>query len=171
MKNNKKYKIIIFILILFIFINVFFGLNLFLIIKTNNLISITIDDKTNEVFEVNNDNVVPNNIYKYNININSIVTDDFIIEIDLINENKSELENFLNIEIIFMNNILYKGSLNELVDKTILYNHNFVKDKTYELQIIYYLDNNTSNNTQTNKSNFDVLVSVKKEGGYYEKSN
>ena len=33
------------------------------------------------------------------------------------------------------------------------------------------IDNNTSNNTQTNKSNFDVLVSVKKEGGYYEKSN
>ena len=70
-----------------------------------------------------------------------------------------------------MNNILYKGSLNKLIDTKILYNHNFVKDKIYELQIIYYLDDNTSNNTQTKKLDFDVLISVKKEREYYEKSN
>ena len=164
MKKNKILLIIIIILIVLILIGIIITLYLYRISAKEKYVSISVFDTTSEVVEVNNNSIVPNIKYNYPIIIKTNKEGKYKISLNIINDSIDDLEKYLFIEIIFLNDVLYSGKIIDLLNNQISFEYLLIQNKNYEINVKYYLNNDVSNETQLMESNFDIQIIVNKEG-------
>ena len=164
MKKNKILLIIIIILIVLIFIWIIITLYLYRISAKEKYVSISVFDTTSEVVEVNNNSIVPNIKYNYPIIIKTNKEGKYKISLNIINDSIDDLEKYLFIEIIFLNDVLYSGKIIDLLNNQISFEYLLIQNKNYEINVKYYLNNDVSNEIQLMESNFDIQIIVNKEG-------
>lgn len=164
MKKNKILLIIIIILIVLILIGIIITLYLYRISAKEKNVSISVFDTTGEVVEVNNNSIVPNIKYNYPIIIKTNKEGKYKISFNIINDSIDDLEKYLFIEIIFLNDVLYSGKLIDLLNNQISFEYLLIQNKNYEINVKYYLNNDVSNEVQLMESNFDIQIIVNKEG-------
>ena len=164
MKKNKILLIIIIILIVLILIGIIITLYLYKISAKEKYVSISVFDTTSEVVEVNNNSIVPNIKYNYPIIIKTNKEGKYKISLNIINDSIDDLEKYLFIEIIFLNDVLYSGKIIDLLNNQISFEYLLIQNKNYEINVKYYLNNDVSNEIQLMESNFDIQIIVNKEG-------
>lgn len=164
MKKNKILLIIIIILIVLILIGIIITLYLYRISAKERFVSISVFDTTSEVVEVNNNSIVPNIKYNYPIIIKTNKEGKYKISLNIINDSIDDLEKYLFIEIIFLNDVLYSGKIIDLLNNQISFEYLLIQNKNYEINVKYYLNNDVSNEIQLMESNFDIQIIVNKEG-------
>lgn len=164
MKKNKILLIIIIILIVLILIGIIITLYLYRISTKEKYVSISVFDTTSEVVEVNNNSIVPNIKYNYSIIIKTNKEGKYKISLNIINDSIDDLEKYLFIEIIFLNDVLYSGKIIDLLNNQISFEYLLIQNKNYEINVKYYLNNDVSNEIQLMESNFDIQIIVNKEG-------
>lgn len=164
MKKNKILLIIIIILIVLILIGIIITLYLYRISAKEKYVSISVFDTTSEVVEVNNNSIVPNIKYNYPIIIKTKKEGKYKISFNIINDSIDDLEKYLFIEIIFLNDVLYSGKIIDLLNNQISFEYLLIQNKNYEINVKYYLNNDVSNEIQLMESNFDIQIIVNKEG-------
>ena len=164
MKKNKILLIIIIILIVLILIGIIITLYLYRISAKEKYVSISVFDTTSEVVEVNNNSIVPNIKYNYPIIIKTNKEGKYKISLNIINDSIDDLEKYLFIEIIFLNDVLYSGKIIDLLNNQISFEYLLIQNKNYEINVKYYLNNDVSNEIQLMESNFDIQIIVNKEG-------
>lgn len=164
MKKNKILLIIIIILIVLILFGIIITLYLYRISAKEKYVSISVFDTTSEVVEVNNNSIVPNIKYNYPIIIKTNKEGKYKISLNIINDSIDDLEKYLFIEIIFLNDVLYSGKLIDSLNNQISFEYLLIQNKNYEINVKYYLNNDVSNEIQLMESNFDIQIIVNKEG-------
>lgn len=164
MKKNKILLIIIIILIVLILIGIIITLYLYRISAKERFVSISVFDTTSEVVEVNNNSIVPNIKYNYPIIIKTNKEGKYKISLNIINDSIDDLEKYLFIEIIFLNDVLYSGKIIDLLNNQISFEYLLIQNKNYEINVKYYLNNDVNNEIQLMESNFDIQIIVNKEG-------
>lgn len=164
MKKNKILLITIIILIVLIIIGIIITLYLYRISAKEKYVSISVFDTTSEVVEVNNNSIVPNIKYNYPIIIKTNKEGKYKINLNIINDSIDDLEKYLFIEIIFLNDVLYSGKIIDLLNNQISFEYLLIQNKKYEINVKYYLYNDVSNEIQLMESNFDIQIFVNKEG-------
>ena len=164
MKKNKILLIIIIILNVLILIGIIITLYLYRISAKEKYVSISVFDTTGEVVEVNNNSIVPNIKYNYPIIIKTNKEGRYKISFNIINDSIDDLEKYLFIEIIFLNDVLYSGKLIDSLNNQISFEYLLIQNKNYEINVKYYLNNDVSNEVQLMESNFDIQIFVNKEG-------
>ena len=164
MKKNKILLIIIIILTVLILIGIIITLYLYRISAKEKYVSISVFDTTSEVVEVNNNSIVPNIKYNYPIIIKTNKEGKYKIILNIINDSIDDLEKYLFIEIIFLNDVLYSGKIIDLLNNQISFEYLLIQNKNYEINVKYYLNNDVSNEIQLMESNFDIQIIVNKEG-------
>lgn len=164
MKKNKILLIIIIILIVLILIGIIITLYLYRISAKEKYVSISVFDTTSEVVEVNNNSIVPNIKYNYPIIIKTNKEGKYKISLNIINDSIDDLEKYLFIEIIFLNDVLYSGKIIDLLNNQISFDYLLIQNKNYEINVKYYLNNDVNNEIQLMESNFDIQIIVNKEG-------
>ena len=145
MKKNKILLIIIIILIVLILIGIIITLYLYRISAKEKYVSISVFDTTSEVVEVNNNSIVPNIKYNYPIIIKTNKEGKYKISFNIINDSIDDLEKYLFIEIIFLNDVLYSGKIIDLLNNQISFEYLLIQNKNYEINVKYYLNNDVSN--------------------------
>lgn len=164
MKKNKILLIIIIILNVLILIGIIITLYLYRISTKEKYVSISVFDTTSEVVEVNNNSIVPNIKYNYPIIIKTNKEGKYKISLNIINDSIDDLEKYLFIEIIFLNDVLYSGKIIDLLNNQISFEYLLIQNKNYEINVKYYLNNDVSNEIQLMESNFDIQIIVNKKG-------
>lgn len=164
MKKNKILLIIIIILIVLILIGIIITLYLYRMSAKEKYVSISVFDTTSEVVEVNNNSIVPNIKYNYPIIIKTNKEGKYKISLNIINDSIDDLEKYLFIEIIFLNDVLYSGKLIDLLNNQISFEYLLIQNKNYEINVKYYLNNDVNDEIQLMESNFDIQIIVNKEG-------
>jgi ABC-type Na+ efflux pump permease subunit len=164
MKKNKILLIIIIILIVLILIGIIITLYLYRISAKEKYVSISVFDTTSEVVEVNNNSIVPNIKYNYPIIIKTNKEGKYKISLNIINDSIDDLEKYLFIEIIFLNDVLYSGNIIDLLNNQISFEYLLIQNKNYEINVKYYLNNDVNDEIQLMESNFDIQIIVNKEG-------
>lgn len=163
MIKNKILNVIIVFLIILIIIGLLLTVYFYSFRDNKNYVTISVLDQTGKIIEINNNSIVPNIVYDYSVLIESEKTGVYKIIVNVINDSINELEKYLEIEIQFLNNILYVGELKDLINNQISFDYSLIEDEKYILYVRYYLKNEIGNEIQLMKSEFDFIVTVKEE--------
>lgn len=165
-KNQLDFKFILISTSLVLSIILVFSLLYISIYNKESVVSIKVDNITNEHIEINKNNMVPGKKEKVSIELLFKENGTYNINLDFVDNetyNENSFNDFLLVDIYVDGNIYKSISLEEALSENIVILKNVDNNKITNIIIYYYIQEENSSITKDNDTCFIVYVDIKKK--------
>lgn len=153
--KNNYYSFMLFLIIIFSLAIIILLISNFNNCK-NNRIGFYDDDV--KIINFKDLTLIPGHKTDYTVVINSNFSKDYIIELFFEEKNNNLINNFLYVELLIDDKVIYENTFNEVKSDTIRFSKFIKKNEPLKIKVVYYLDKNTGNEIQNEEIDIELKI-------------
>ena len=102
--------------------------------------------------------LIPGHKTDYTILINSNYSKNYILELLFLENNNNQINNYLYVELLIDDEVIYENMFNEVKSDTIRFSKFIKRDEPVKIKVVYYLDKNTGNEIQNEEIDIELMI-------------
>lgn len=153
--KNNYYSLMLFLIIIFSLAIIILLIGNFNNCK-NNRISFYDDDV--KIINFKDLTLIPGHKTDYTILINSNYSKNYIIELFFLENNNNQINNYLYVELLIDDEVIYENTFNEVKSDTIRFSKFIKRNEPLKIKVVYYLDKNTGNEIQNEEIDIELKI-------------
>lgn len=153
--KNNYYSLMLFLIIIFSLAIIILLIGNFNNCK-NNRISFYDDDV--KIINFKDLTLIPGHKTDYTILINSNYSKNYIIELFFLENNNNQINNYLYVELLIDDEVIYENTFNEVKSDTIRFSKFIKNNEPLKIKVVYYLDKNTGNEIQNEEIDIELKI-------------
>ena len=153
--KNNYYSFNLFLIIIFSW-----AISILLISNFNNCKnnSISFYDDNVKIINFKDLTLIPGHKTDYTILINSNYSKNYILELLFIENNNNQVNNYLYVELLIDDEVIYENMFNEVKSDTIRFSKFIKRNEPLKIKVVYYLDKNTGNEIQNEEIDIELMI-------------
>lgn len=153
--KNNYYSFMLFLIIIFSLAIIILLISNFYNCK-NNRIGFYDDDV--KIINFKDLTLIPGKKTDYTVVINSNFSKDYIIELFFEEKNNNQVNNFLYVELLIDDEVIYESMFNEVLNRSVSFSKYIIKNEPLKIKVVYYLDKNTGNEIQNEEIDIELKI-------------
>ena len=153
--KNNYYSFMLFLIIIFSLAIIILLISNFNNCK-NNRIGFYDDDV--KIINFNDLTLIPGHKTDYTVLINSNYSKNYIIELLFLENNNNQVNNYLYVELLIDDEVIYENTFNEVKSDTIRFSKFIKRNEPLKIKVVYYLDKNTGNEIQNEEIDIELKI-------------
>ena len=102
--------------------------------------------------------LIPGHKTDYTILINSNYSKNYILELLFLENNNNQINNYLYVELLIDDEVIYENMFNEVKSDTIRFSKFIKRNEPLKIKVVYYLDKNTGNEIQNEEIDIELMI-------------
>ena len=153
--KNNYYSFNLFLIIIF-----YLAIIILLISNFNNCKNnrISFYDDNVKIINFKDLTLIPGHKTDYTILINSNYSKNYILELLFIEKNNNQVNNYLYVELLIDDEVIYENMFNEVKSDTIRFSKFIKRNEPLKIKVVYYLDKNTGNEIQNEEIDIELMI-------------
>jgi hypothetical protein len=153
--KNNYYSFNLFLIIIFSLTIIILLISNFNNCKNN---SISFYDDNVKIINFKDLTLIPGHKTDYTILINSNYSKNYILELLFIENNNNQVNNYLYVELLIDDEVIYENMFNEVKSDTIRFSKFIKRNEPLKIKVVYYLDKNTGNEIQNEEIDIELMI-------------
>ncbi len=153
--KNNYYSFNLFLIIIFSLTIIILLISNFNNCKNN---SISFYDDNVKIINFKDLTLIPGHKTDYTILINSNYSKNYIIELLFLENNNNQVNNYLYVELLIDDEVIYENMFNEVKSDTIRFSKFIKRNEPLKIKVVYYLDKNTGNEIQNEEIDIELMI-------------
>ena len=153
--KNNYYSFNLFLIIIFSLAIIILLISNFNNCKNN---SISFYDDNVKIINFKDLTLIPGHKTDYTILINSNYSKNYILELLFIENNNNQVNNYLYVELLIDDEVIYENMFNEVKSDTIRFSKFIKRNEPLKIKVVYYLDKNTGNEIQNEEIDIELMI-------------
>lgn len=153
--KNNYYSFNLFLIIIFSLIIIILLISNFNNCKNN---SISFYDDNVKIINFKDLTLIPGHKTDYTILINSNYSKNYILELLFLENNNNQVNNYLYVELLIDDEVIYENMFNEAKSDTIRFSKFIKRNEPLKIKVVYYLDKNTGNEIQNEEIDIELMI-------------
>ena len=153
--KNNYYSFNLFLIIIFSLTIIILLISNFNNCKNN---SISFYDDNVKIINFKDLTLIPGHKTDYTILINSNYSKNYIIELLFLENNNNQINNYLYVELLIDDEVIYENMFNEVKSDTIRFSKFIKRNEPLKIKVVYYLDKNTGNEIQNEEIDIELMI-------------
>ena len=153
--KNNYYSFNLFLIIIFSLAIIILLISNFNNCKNNR---ISFYDDNVKIINFKDLTLIPGHKTDYTILINSNYSKNYILELLFIENNNNQINNYLYVELLIDDEVIYENMFNEVKSDTIRFSKFIKRNEPLKIKVVYYLDKNTGNEIQNEEIDIELMI-------------
>lgn len=153
--KNNYYSFNLFLIIIFSLAIIILLISNFNNCKNNR---ISFYDDNVKIINFKDLTLIPGHKTDYTILINSNYSKNYILELLFIENNNNQVNNYLYVELLIDDEVIYENMFNEVKSDTIRFSKFIKRNEPLKIKVVYYLDKNTGNEIQNEEIDIELMI-------------
>ena len=153
--KNNYYSFNLFLIIIFSLAIIILLISNFNNCKNNR---ISFYDDNVKIISFKDLTLIPGHKTDYTILINSNYSKNYILELLFIENNNNQVNNYLYVELLIDDEVIYENMFNEVKSDTIRFSKFIKRNEPLKIKVVYYLDKNTGNEIQNEEIDIELMI-------------
>ena len=153
--RNNYYSFNLFLIIIFSLAIIILLISNFNNCKNNR---ISFYDDNVKIINFKDLTLIPGHKTDYTILINSNYSKNYILELLFIENNNNQVNNYLYVELLIDDEVIYENMFNEVKSDTIRFSKFIKRNEPLKIKVVYYLDKNTGNEIQNEEIDIELMI-------------
>ena len=153
--KNNCYSFNLFLIIIFSLAIIILLISNFNNCKNNR---ISFYDDNVKIINFKDLTLIPGHKTDYTILINSNYSKNYILELLFIENNNNQVNNYLYVELLIDDEVIYENMFNEVKSDTIRFSKFIKRNEPLKIKVVYYLDKNTGNEIQNEEIDIELMI-------------
>lgn len=153
--KNNYYSFNLFLIIIFSLAIIILLISNFNNCKNNR---ISFYDDNVKIINFKDLTLIPGHKTDYTILINSNYSKNYILELLFIENNNNLINNYLYVELLIDDEVIYENMFNEVKSDTIRFSKFIKRNEPLKIKVVYYLDKNTGNEIQNEEIDIELMI-------------
>lgn len=153
--KNNYYSFMLFLIIIFSLTIIILLISNFNNCKNNR---IGFYDDNVKIINFKDLTLIPGQKTDYTVVINSNFSKDYIIELFFEEKNNNQVNNFLYVELLIDDEVIYESMFNEVLNRSVSFSKYIIKNEPLKIKVVYYLDKNTGNEIQNEEIDIELKI-------------
>lgn len=153
--KNNYYSFNLFLIIIFSLTIIILLISNFNNCKNN---SISFYDDNVKIINFKDLTLIPGHKTDYTILINSNYSKNYILELLFLENNNNLINNYLYVELLIDDEVIYENMFNEVKSDTIRFSKFIKRNEPLKIKVVYYLDKNTGNEIQNEEIDIELMI-------------
>ena len=153
--KNNYYRFNLFLIIIFSLTIIILLISNFNNCKNNR---ISFYDDNVKIINFKDLTLIPGHKTDYTILINSNYSKNYILELLFIENNNNLINNYLYVELLIDDEVIYENMFNEVKSDTIRFSKFIKRNEPLKIKVVYYLDKNTGNEIQNEEIDIELMI-------------
>ena len=153
--KNNYYSFNLFLIIIFSLTIIILLISNFNNCKNNR---ISFYDDNVKIINFKDLTLIPGHKTDYTILINSNYSKNYILELLFIENNNNQVNNYLYVELLIDDEVIYENMFNEVKSDTIRFSKFIKRNEPLKIKVVYYLDKNTGNEIQNEEIDIELMI-------------
>ena len=153
--KNNYYSFNLFLIIIFSLTIIILLISNFNNCKNN---SISFYDDNVKIINFKDLTLIPGHKTDYTILINSNYSKNYILELLFLENNNNQVNNYLYVELLIDDEVIYENMFNEVKSDTIRFSKFIKRNEPLKIKVVYYLDKNTGNEIQNEEIDIELMI-------------
>lgn len=153
--KNNYYSFNLFLIIIFSLTIIILLISNFNNCKNNR---ISFYDDNVKIINFKDLTLIPGHKTDYTILINSNYSKNYILELLFLENNNNQVNNYLYVELLIDDEVIYENMFNEVKNDTIRFSKFIKRNEPLKIKVVYYLDKNTGNEIQNEEIDIELMI-------------
>ena len=153
--KNNYYSFNLFLIIIFSLTIIILLISNFNNCKNNR---ISFYDDNVKIINFKDLTLIPGHKTDYTILINSNYSKNYILELLFLENNNNLINNYLYVELLIDDEVIYENMFNEVKSDTIRFSKFIKRNEPLKIKVVYYLDKNTGNEIQNEEIDIELMI-------------
>ena len=153
--KNNYYSFKLFLIIIFSLTIIILLISNFNNCKNNR---ISFYDDNVKIINFKDLTLIPGHKTDYTILINSNYSKNYILELLFLENNNNQINNYLYVELLIDDEVIYENMFNEVKSDTIRFSKFIKRNEPLKIKVVYYLDKNTGNEIQNEEIDIELMI-------------
>lgn len=153
--KNNYYSFMLFLIIIFSLAIIILLISNFNNCKNNR---ISFYDDNVKIINFKDLTLIPGHKTDYTVLINSNYSKNYIIELFFLENNNNQINNYLYVELLIDDEVIYENTFNEVKSDTIRFSKFIKNNEPLKIKVVYYLDKNTGNEIQNEEIDIELKI-------------
>lgn len=153
--KNNYYSFNLFLIIIFSLTIIILLISNFNNCKNNR---ISFYDDNVKIINFKDLTLIPGHKTDYTILINSNYSKNYILELLFLENNNNQINNYLYVELLIDDEVIYENMFNEVKSDTIRFSKFIKRNEPLKIKVVYYLDKNTGNEIQNEEIDIELMI-------------
>ena len=153
--KNNYYSFNLFLIIIFSLAIIILLISNFNNCKNNR---ISFYDDNVKIINFKDLTLIPGHKTDYTILINSNYSKNYILELLFLENNNNQINNYLYVELLIDDEVIYENMFNEVKSDTIRFSKFIKRNEPLKIKVVYYLDKNTGNEIQNEEIDIELMI-------------
>ena len=153
--KNNYYSFNLFLIIIFSLAIIILLISNFNNCKNNR---ISFYDDNVKIINFKDLTLIPGHKTDYTILINSNYSKNYILELLFLENNNNLINNYLYVELLIDDEVIYENMFNEVKSDTIRFSKFIKRNEPLKIKVVYYLDKNTGNEIQNEEIDIELII-------------
>lgn len=153
--KNNYYSLMLFLIIIFSLAIIILLISNFNNCKNNR---ISFYDDNVKIINFKDLTLIPGHKTDYTVLINSNYSKNYIIELFFLENNNNQINNYLYVELLIDDEVIYENTFNEVKSDTIMFSKFIKNNEPLKIKVVYYLDKNTGNEIQNEEIDIELKI-------------
>ena len=153
--KNNYYSFNLFLIIIFSLTIIILLISNFNNCKNNR---ISFYDDNVKIINFKDLTLIPGHKTDYTILINSNYSKNYILELLFLENNNNLINNYLYVELLIDDEVIYENMFNEVKSNTIRFSKFIKRNEPLKIKVVYYLDKNTGNEIQNEEIDIELMI-------------
>jgi hypothetical protein len=153
--KNNYYSFNLFLIIIFSLTIIILLISNFNNCKNNR---ISFYDDNVKIINFKDLTLIPGHKTDYTILINSNYSKNYILELLFLENNNNQINNYLHVELLIDDEVIYENMFNEVKSDTIRFSKFIKRNEPLKIKVVYYLDKNTGNEIQNEEIDIELMI-------------
>lgn len=153
--KNNYYSFNLFLIIIFSLAIIILLISNFNNCKNNR---ISFYDDNVKIINFKDLTLIPGHKTDYTILINSNYSKNYILELLFLENNNNLINNYLYVELLIDDEVIYENMFNEVKSDTIRFSKFIKRNEPLKIKVVYYLDKNTGNEIQNEEIDIELMI-------------
>ncbi|MBP3504471.1 MAG: hypothetical protein J6K18_05035 [Bacilli bacterium] len=102
--------------------------------------------------------LIPGHKTDYTVLINGNYSKNYILELFFLENNNNQINNYLYVELLIDDEVIYENTFNEAKSDTIRFSKFIKRNEPLKIKVVYYLDKNTGNEIQNEEIDIELKI-------------
>lgn len=153
--KNNYYSFNLFLIIIFSLTIIILLISNFNNCKNNR---ISFYDDNVKIINFKDLTLIPGHKTDYTILINSNYSKNYILELLFLENNNNQVNNYLYVELLIDDEVIYENMFNEVKSDTIRFSKFIKRNEPLKIKVVFYLDKNTGNEIQNEEIDIELMI-------------
>ena len=153
--KNNYYSFNLFLIIIFSLAIIILLISNFNNCKNNR---ISFYDDNVKIINFKDLTLIPGHKTDYTILINSNYSKNYILELLFIENNNNQVNNYLYVELLIDDEVIYENMFYEVKRDTIRFSKFIKRNEPLKIKVVYYLDKNTGNEIHNEEIDIELMI-------------